>query len=300
LVRAKACLHVQDIELEAAFKLRILPKSNLFQLVERLHDRLVRSFDFSSTISAEMARRLARGTTTRRPDPVICRNCVDVRQIRPSDRENDLRTSLGLGVSQLVALFAGNMGQKQGLEALVDVARRLRGEPRVVFVLAGDGVMRDRLIAMADDLPNVIFLPLQPEERRNELLSLADLHILPQPPNTSTYAMPSKLAGMLASGRPIVAMSDAGSGMASMLTTCGVVVLPGDVAAMTAAVSRLLGEPELRHKLGKAARTLACKCFDSEIILGQYQAAIEAMLTDEVPVGDAAGSPEISQDSAGL
>ena len=282
LARAKACLHVQDIEIEAAFNLRMLPRFRLFGFFDRLHDRLLHSFDLLSTISPEMAKRLTLGRRSR-PAPVICPNWVDVQRVRPSDRENRLRSSLGLRSDQVVALFAGNMGEKQGLPVVVDVARRFLGDARVVFLLAGDGAIRRRLATMADALPNIRFLPLQPEERRNELLSLADIHILPQKANTAGYAMPSKLAGMLASGRPVVAMGDDGSSIFKIVANCGLVVPPGDVAAMTAAVSMLVDDPDLRRRLGDAAREVACRCFDHEVILAAYESSLDAVLTREPP-----------------
>ena len=147
LAGAKACLHVQDIELNAAVELNMLPRSRLLRLLDRVHGRLVRSFDLVSTISDEMAERLAQ--VRGRAPVAVCPNWVDSRQIRPLAGHNGLRAALGLEPGQLVALYAGNLGRKQGLHALIEVARRLRDERRLVFVVAGDGALQARLRAMS-------------------------------------------------------------------------------------------------------------------------------------------------------
>src|ERR1035437_4905755 len=97
------------------------------------------------------------------------------------------------------------MGRKQGLEVLIEAARRLIEKPAYQFVLAGDGSMRRIIELSPPGLPDLPFLPLQPLDRLNDLLNLADIHLLLQRPLASGFLMPSKLAGMLASGRPIVA-----------------------------------------------------------------------------------------------
>ena len=72
-------------------------------------------------------------------------------------------------------------------------------------MLAGAGAARPRLEAALAGRPGVHLLAVQPAERLNELLNLADIHLLPQRADAADLVMPSKLTGMLASGRPVVA-----------------------------------------------------------------------------------------------
>ncbi len=85
---------------------------------------------------------------------------------------------------------------------MLDAARLLKDRPDLYFVVAGDGPEKARLMRDYADLPNLRFLPLQPEERLCELLNLADLHVLPQSSGAADLVLPSKLGGMLASGKP--------------------------------------------------------------------------------------------------
>jgi len=75
----------------------------------------------------------------------------------------------------------------------------------IIFVLCGDGAERENLMNQAHSLKNIKFMPLQPIEKFNELLNMANVHLLPQREDAASLVMPSKLGGMLASGCPILA-----------------------------------------------------------------------------------------------
>ncbi len=79
------------------------------------------------------------------------------------------------------------------------------------MVFCGNGATRDDLIRRSAGLRNVRFLDLQPQERLPELLSMADIHLLPQRTEVADLVLPSKLGAILASGRPVVAMAEPGT-----------------------------------------------------------------------------------------
>jgi len=145
----------------------------------------------------------------------------------------------------VVALYSGNMGEKQGLEIVVEAARILESDaPNIRFVLCGEGAAKVRMQALAADLSNVLWLPLQPLARLNELLNFVDIHLLPQRADAADLVMPSKLTGMLASGRPVLATAHAGTELAGVVAGCGVVVEPGNVQAFVDALRQLAADGE--------------------------------------------------------
>ena len=234
----RACLHVQDLEIEAAGELGMLARSRaLSGSCRRGYGWLLRRFDLVSTIAERMRRRLAAHGVARGaalPVPELGRHRRDPAARR---RAAGCARKLGFGDDQVVVLYAGNMGEKQGLEGLAAVADRLAGWPAIQFVLCGAGAARARLERLLARRPNVTLLPLQPRERLNDLLNLADIHILPQRAEAASFALPSKLGGMLASGRPVVAQTDGGE-LARAARAGGVAVAPGDPAAMAGAILR--------------------------------------------------------------
>lgn len=266
---AKTWLHVQDLEVDAAFDLGLLPRGMLRSAALAAERALLRGFDRVSTISEAMRERLiAKGVPAGRA-PLFA-NWVDVAAISPLGRPSTFRAQLGLAPHVQVALYAGNLGEKQGLELLIEAARRLRQVPDLVFVIAGSGSARASLEAMGAGLGNLHWLPLQPAERLNDLLNLADLHLLPQRADVADLVMPSKLTGMLASGRPVVATAEQGTQLGGVVGSCGVLVPPGDGAAFAHAIAALAADPRQRRALGTAARAYAEQHFAREAIMARF------------------------------
>jgi colanic acid biosynthesis glycosyl transferase WcaI len=273
LSKAKAWLHVQDLEVDAAFELGDLHYSRARNWALAFESRLLRQFNRVSTISERMMQRLI-GKGVESPRCVLFPNWVDVRRIFPSPTSSPLRRELGISESTVVALYSGSMGKKQGLEVLVEVARRVVDHPELFFVFCGDGSYRQALAEQITGLPNVRLLPLQPTERLNDLLNLADIHLLPQRADAADLVMPSKLTGMFASGRPVIATASLGTQLASAVTGHGIVVPPGDVASLVAAVLKLGADTEMRLRLGNRARDYAVAHLDLTPVLSRFEHAL--------------------------
>jgi len=201
-------------------------------------------------------------------------NWVDTEMIHPLCAPSFLRTELHLSPDVIVALYAGNMGEKQGLEIAIAAARALAEHRNLQFVLCGDGAARTRLYQLADGLSNVCFLPLQPVERLNDLLNLADIHLLPQRADAADRVMPSKLTGMLASGRPVVTTAHPCTQVARVVAGCGIITLPGDGEAFAQAILHLATHPAERARLGRAARAFALTHWRREEILRRFEEEI--------------------------
>lgn len=267
LAGGRAWLHVQDFEVDAAFDLGILKSKRLRGWVLRAERWLMGRFDLVSTISNRMLGRLGeKGVDIDRQ--MLFPNWVDLETIHP-ETGSPLRAEWGIAETDTVILYSGNLGEKQGLEVLVAAAMELRDRPRLRVVICGDGAARQRLERMATAIPSVVFKPLQPVERLNDLLNLADIHVLPQRADAADLVLPSKLTNMLASGRPVVATANPGTEVAELVRGCGMVIPPDDPAALAAALGTLADAPDHRRALGKLARALAENLWDKERVLRQ-------------------------------
>jgi putative colanic acid biosynthesis glycosyltransferase WcaI len=267
---AKAWLHIQDFEMDAAFQLGLLKKGRVGDLAFKAESWMMRRFDQVSAISENMRECLKQKGV----EPVRCvlfPNWVDTKLIYPMQASSPMRGELGIPEDKIVALYSGNIAIKQGLEVLVQAARDLSSEHLIQFVLCGEGVARRRLLELSAGLANITWLGLQPLERLNDLLNLADVHLLPQLADVADLVMPSKLTGMLASGRPVVATSDPGTQVGKVVSQCGLVVTPGVVGELVSAIQLLSKDPGKRHRLGGMARKYAVENLDSFRILGEFE-----------------------------
>ncbi|MCJ7623867.1 MAG: glycosyltransferase WbuB, partial [Anaerolineaceae bacterium] len=270
LCKAKSWLHLQDFELDAALGLGLLPVGrSLVRLAEWLERLLLNQFDRISTISKRMkVRLLEKGLPECKC--TLLPNWVDTDQIYPLKGANPLRAALKLPKSALVALYAGNLGRKQGLETVIETARLLQNQTNLIFILCGDGAAREELEHTAEGLNNLRFLPVQPVEKLNQLLNLADIHLLPQKTDAADLVMPSKLSGMLASGRAVIATSLADTEIGEVISQTGVLVPPEDAAALAGAILKLIKSPVVRTRLGKKARTYALAQWSATKILKKF------------------------------
>lgn len=271
LTGARTVLHVQDLEVDAAFAVGHLKGGSLMRMITAVESWLLRRFCGVITISDQMRKRLiAKGVEPSRIN--IVRNWVDLSKIKPIEGDNSFRRELGLSDDDFIVLYAGTIGAKQALGVVLEAARSLANRPNVHFVIAGDGPEKQRLMQDYDGLASVHFLPLQPEERLCELLNLANLHVLPQSSGAADLVLPSKLGGMLASGKPVLVTADAGTELFDVLTGTAILTPAGDSAAMAKEIARLQetgGHPALGN-----SRSLAA-IFEREACLKQFQSYLD-------------------------
>lgn len=269
-------LHVQDFEVDAAMGLGMVKLKKLGGVAAKIERWLMNCFDRVSSISDNMMELLAiKGVPQGRR--VLLPNWVDAQEIHPVQGNNSFRTRLGIGTDTCVALYSGNMGEKQGLEILLEAAKLMQDEPDMLFVLCGEGSAKERLMQMGAGLPNVRWLPLQPIEQLNELLNLADIHLLPQRADVADLVMPSKLLGMLASGRPILATAHSGTQLSKVVLSCGKVVEPGNVRNVVQGLLELLHAPQQRAQLGAAARAVS-GAWNKASVLAEFENQLRGIL----------------------
>lgn len=253
---SKRVLHVQDLEIDAAFAMGHLRFKSLAKIATAFERGVMNRFDRIVTISARMAEKIYdKGVDPKKLE--IVRNWVDLDAVKPMPSPLGYREELGLKASDFVVLYSGNLGPKQGIGLLIEAARQLANEPDVVFAIAGQGPMRAEIERATQVLPNVRLYDFQPKERFGEFLNVADVHALPQERHAADLLLPSKLGGMLASGRPIIVTAEPGTELASFVTTSCALTKPGDARALADAVRALRsGETSptnLAHRLRLAS-----------------------------------------------
>lgn len=269
LCGAAAWLHVQDFEVDVAFQMNLLKGRRLKSLALWLERALMRRFDKVSSISSKMVEKLRhKGLSTEAIE--LFPNWVDTAGVNPLPHVSRFRAELGIREDQTVALFSGTWGSKQNLLTIPAAARLLAHREDIVFVICGDGVMRPELEAACAGLDNVRLMPLQPKEQLGELLGLADVHLLTQSAEAEDLVLPSKLTGMLSSGRAVIATCRTGTELANVVSRCGLVVQPDCVPSLAAAVVDLADAPRKRSEFGANARTYAESSFAKEQILSRW------------------------------
>ena len=272
---AKLWLHIQDFEVEAAFATGLLRDRGVVADAARKFEKWVVTADRVSTISPQMCGKLIEKGVPR--DRVVeFRNWANIDEVVPLEGPSPYRTEWGVDRPH-VAIYSGNIANKQGIEIVVEAARLLRHRRDLAFVVCGEGPNRARLVEQSAGLDNIRFYDLQPRERLSDLLGMASLHLLPQIAGAADLVLPSKLTNMLASGRPVVATAVPGTGIAAEIEGCGLITPPGDVVTFSAAIERFLDDSLLRQTAGKTARERGVERWSRTSILARFEAQLLTM-----------------------
>lgn len=276
LFRAKLWLHIQDFEVEAAFATGLLSDQGKLARAARRFEAWSMTADRISTISPQMcAKLLERGIP--REKVVEFRNWASIDQIKPLQGPSPYRAEWGIDQPH-VALYSGNIANKQGIEIVIAAARLLAHRRDLIFVICGNGPNRANLVREAHGLNNIRFHDLQPINRLSDLLGLATVHLLPQIAGAADLVLPSKLANMLASGRTVVATAVEGTGLAHEVEGVGIVTEPGDAGAFADAIAALIDDPAERARLGQAARERAEQRWSRQALLEGFTQDMERLV----------------------
>jgi putative colanic acid biosynthesis glycosyltransferase WcaI len=269
---ARCVLHVQDLEIDAAFNVGHLKGYWLNKLAIAFERFILRRFNLVVTISERMKQKLA-GKGVPPSSIVVLRNWVDTQKIKRIDGPNSFRQQLGIAQKEFVVLYSGQIGPKQALHLLLEAGLKCSHEPHIHFVVAGDGPTKSSLVETYGRAPNIHFLPVQPEEKFCELLNLADLHVLTQDRSAVDLVLPSKLGGMLASGRMVLVTADPGSELYDLLDGIAIIVPAGNVQALADAIKSVSAQ-----RLDPPAQTdKLLELFSSQTILPAFHRAIRGI-----------------------
>lgn len=269
---AKVANHVQDLQVDAAQGLGMLKNRKLLYLMRQAEKFIFGKSDKVFTISFGMERKIvAKGID---PDKVVIfPNWTDSGKIKPLSREQSLRQAFGLSEKDKIILYSGNLGEKQGLEIIIDVAHAVRNDRSMKFVIVGSGGIRERLqhLASLSRLENILFFPLQPPEKLSSLLATGDVHLVLQKSSASDLVMPSKLTNIFSVGGCAIITAVAGSYLYELVTTykMGIVAVPESASSLLSAIKLALTTDTTGYKSN--ARSYARKFLDKDSILKRLE-----------------------------
>jgi putative colanic acid biosynthesis glycosyltransferase WcaI len=271
--RVPLLIVMQDVFPEIAVRLGRLRSPASARLLRLLIDPSLRAADRVVVIGETMKRRVeAKGVRSERIR--VIPNWGDVTSVVPMPHDNEWSRRHKL-VKRFVVMHSGNIGHAQNLDALVRATTFLRDLDDLAVVIIGSGARRAELIGLARALEadKVEILPYQERAILSQSLSTADLHVVGLAKGLAGYVVPSRLYGILAAGRPVIAATDAESETAQLVLEvgCGVLVPPGNPFALAAAIrSAHDGEYDLAE-MGRRGREWVEREADRSVAVRRYR-----------------------------
>lgn len=202
-------------------------------------------------------------------------NWVDTNILRPLPKYNHIAKKF-FAENKFVVMYSGiiSCSNFESLEQIIETAQSFKDED-IVFAIVGDGLKKQNLQEKAEKLGlnNVIFIPFQPYEDLPYLLAGSDVLLVPLDKDKSQLSVPSKLYNFMATGKPILGLTDSGSEVAKIITetNCGVYAPPDNIERIKKAIITLKDSKNYRETLGENGRKYAVEKFSREHVLKRYE-----------------------------
>lgn len=240
--------HIQDLQIEAAEQLGMISSKPVLKLLYSTESFILKQADLVSTISEGMMKKVQKKVAGQ-----VCffPNWVDTNLFYPIAEKDQLKNEYGFQPDEKVVLYSGAIGEKQGLESILYAARALKQNTELKFVICGSGPYKEKLETLCRELSlsNVVFLPLQPFEKLNRFLNMADVHLVLQKADAADLVMPSKLTTILAIGGSVVVTAKEDTSLYDVVRSnnMGIVIEPENQTALNEAILyTLVGQDEER------------------------------------------------------
>ena len=243
---AKLIYHIQDLQIDAARDFQLIKSQFIINSLLKVEKFILKNVDVVSSISQGMIKKIELKFAGK---VIFFPNWVDTEMFFPLDDKAQLKREFNFNPSDKVILYSGAIGEKQGLDVILKSAKTLKQESNLKFVICGSGPYKAQLqqLKEREQLDNVIFLPLQPFDKLNAFLNMADLHLVLQKANAADLVMPSKLTAILAVGGVAIITAGPGSSLFDIVSLhqMGILIEADNNEALTGSIEKALQNSNL-------------------------------------------------------
>jgi colanic acid biosynthesis glycosyl transferase WcaI len=274
--KSKIVYHIQDLQVDAAQELNMIKSKKLLEILKKAEGFILSRVDWVTTISTGMLSKiLAKPHKVRQY--ALFPNWVDFDKVYPKEPNLEKLSCLGFPLDKKLVFYSGAVGEKQGLEMVLDAASKaLVNLPELVFVIAGSGPFANILSKKAAEkkLSNVFFIDLQPSDIFNELLNHAFLHLVIQKDKAANLLLPSKLTNILAVGGLCIVTASPNTTLYEIVAgnNVGVVVPPENAEAFWSALVTISTDSRTVDTLKESAALFAKRNLEKESIIANFLA----------------------------
>lgn len=185
-----------------------------------------------------------------------------------------LLTGLGLQ-DRFVVQYSGNMGLWHDIDQIIGAAVELRQRGDIHFLMIGGGRRKDAAERLGSEhgLTNILWVPFQPKDRLADALSACHCALISQRDGLAGLAVPCKLYGILASGRPVIAAVPADSEIARVVReeNCGLLVQPGDAVMLARAIVSLADDRTRTREMGLSAQDAYRRKYTLDLAMDRFE-----------------------------
>lgn len=272
--KTKFVYHIQDLQVDAAEELGMIKSKVLINILKWGEGLILKSADFVTTISGGMEKRI-KAKPYKIKQQYLFPNWVDFDNIYKKVPDNTVLSHLGFPLDKKLVFYSGAVGEKQGLEMVVEAAKLATKKlPDFIFLIAGSGPYAEILkqTAAEEKLTNLFFIDLQPTVIFNELLNYAFLHLIIQKDKASDLLLPSKLTNILAVGGIAIVTASPGTTLFDIINSnkLGKVIEPENLDTFWNALEEINAEPAAMEELKRNALEYAARYLEKDSIINGF------------------------------
>lgn len=279
--RARYLLNIQDIFPQNAIDAGIMRNKLIIRWFEYLEGRAYAEADALTTHTRGGREFLI--TKKHIPPEKIATvyNWIDLSTFQTS-ATGAFRRRYGLE-GKFIFLFAGIFGPTQGLELVIEAARRLRDVPDIHFLFVGEGTEKEKLMRMSEEygVRNVAFCPFVPPREYPALLAEMDVGLMCLAPTNTTSVVPGKLFGYMAASLPVLALLQKQSEGHRIIAeaNCGYSIVSDSIDRAEELVRKMFQERSGLKEYGRRGRDYAARHFSKDECIDQLEQLISGGLT---------------------
>lgn len=279
IFRVPWVLQLEDLYPDAAIAAGVMTNPKVIKFFLGMENFLYRNSQHISVISKKFRQTLlTKGIPNSKIE--IIPIWADPDEVLPMQKKNSFRRLHGLE-DKFVVMYAGNIGLTSCLEDVLHAAEILRGQQDIQFVIVGEGVRKEALMEemQTKQLTNMLFLPFQPREDFPEMLAAADISLVTLNAGAALSSMPSKIFNIMASARPILAVTPPGSEIKQIVDEagCGWNVPPGSPGRLAETILQLINQEATLVQKGKNGRACLEKNYSRNHCVEKYERMLKIL-----------------------
>ena len=264
---------LNDVFPDSLSTLGYTPNSILWRFGSKIERYTYEHADKIIVISEDIKNNIiAKGVPEKKIEVIY--NWVDEKSVYPVDKVvNPLYAEFNICPENFNVVYAGNLGNAQNIQILIDAAEKLASYSNIEFFIFGTGGLESDIKQQIEmkELKNIRVFPLQPFERVSYVYGLGDACVVSCKKGLGGSAMPSKSATIMATGRPLLVNFDKGE-LEHIVkdSKCGLFSEAGNLAQFVESILTFYNNREMCEEYGKNARNLILEKFTKDVNVQKY------------------------------